>query len=160
MKLKVIFALLSFLSAIGYADTFSGRVVSVADGDTVTVLTAENHQERVRLGAIDAPEKGQAFGQVSKQAMSDLVFNKQVDVDWYKRDRYHRIVGTVRINGLDVGLQQVKSGLAWHYKKYAFEQTVADRAEYEAEENSARSARRGLWIDPEPVPPWDWRKSK
>ena len=84
-----------------WSDTLSGRVVGVADGDTVTVLDANHQQHKIRLSGIDAPEKSQAFGQRSKESMSALVFGKQVDVVWDKRDRYKRIVGKVMVQPAD-----------------------------------------------------------
>ena len=97
MKLLLVLALL-LASALGaYADTITGRVVGVADGDTVTVLDAEKVQHKIRLAGIDAPEKSQPFGNRSKQNLSDLVFQKDVRVDWDKRDRYGRIVGKVMV---------------------------------------------------------------
>lgn len=109
---------------------------------------------------IDAPEKAQAFGNKSKQSLSDLVYEKQVVVKFSKQDRYGRTVGKILINGLDANLEQIKSGLAWHYKKYQKEQPVGDRSEYASSEEKARTEKLGLWVDPEPTPPWDWRKKK
>jgi endonuclease YncB( thermonuclease family) len=80
-----------------------------------------------------------------------------VTVDWYKKDRYGRLVGTVRLRDIDIGFEQIQAGLAWHYKRYEHEQTEEDRARYATAENEARAKRRGLWQDTEPVPPWEWR---
>lgn len=137
-----------------------GKVVGVADGDTITVLGAGNRQTRVRLQGIDAPESGQAFGQVSKRNLSDLVFDRQVVVEYEKSDRYGRTLGKVVAFGRDVNLEQVKAGLAWHYKYYLDEQSPEDRRLYADAETEARSARRGLWADPGPIPPWDFRRGK
>jgi len=109
---------------------------------------------------IDAPEKNQAFGSKSKQSLSDLVYEKQVVVEYNKQDRYGRTVGKIIVNGLDANLEQVKAGMAWHYKKYQKEQPVDDRSEYARSEDVSRAEKRGLWIDPEPTPPWNWRKQK
>jgi endonuclease YncB( thermonuclease family) len=132
----------------------------VADGDTITVLGAGNRQSRVRLQGIDAPESRQAFGQASKRNLSDLVFNKQVVVEYEKTDRYGRTLGKVVAFGRDVNLEQVRAGLAWHYKYYQDEQTPNDRRLYADAETEARSAARGLWADPDPIPPWDFRRGK
>lgn len=140
--------------------TLQGRVVGVADGDTVTILGADNNQARVRLQGIDAPESGQAFGQVSKRNLSDLIFNRQVTVEYEKTDRYGRTLGKVLADGRDINLEQVKAGLAWHYKYYQDEQPPDDRRVYADAETQARSARRGLWADPAPIPPWDFRRGK
>jgi endonuclease YncB( thermonuclease family) len=107
--LKVI-ALLASLQA--NADTLMGRVVGVADGDTITVLDDTHTQHNIRLSGVDAPEKGQAFGQVSKLSMVDLVARQLVTVEWSKSDRYGRIVGKVMLDGLDINLEQVRRGLA------------------------------------------------
>jgi endonuclease YncB( thermonuclease family) len=139
------------------ADTLTGRVVGITDGDTLTLLDTTNSQHKIRLAGIDTPEKGQPFGQVCKQSLSDLVFNQPVDIQWDKLDRYGRVIGKVVKNGTDVNLEQIKSGCAWHYKKYQNEQSPADREKYSSAETNARAARSGLWVDPNPVPPWGWR---
>lgn len=151
---------LLLLANISTADTLYGRVVGVADGDTVTVLDATNTQWKIRLMGIDAPEKKQAFGSKSKEYLSGLAFNKQVTVEYNKQDRYGRTVGKIIINGVDANLEQVKAGMAWHYKQYQREQSVEDRMIYTLAEEQARAGKRGLWIGPEPVPPWDWRKQQ
>ena len=134
--------------------------MAVADGDTVTVLDASNTQWKIRLMGIDAPEKKQAFGSKSKESLSALVFDKSVSVEYSKRDKYGRTVGKISVAGVDANLEQVKAGMAWHYKKYQNEQTADDRATYAQAEEAARDTRRGLWIDAEPMPPWDWRKQQ
>jgi micrococcal nuclease len=87
------------------------------------------------------------------------LYNRQVTVEWNKRDRYGRTVGVVLVDGHDVNLEQVRAGMAWWYRQYAKEQTPSDRQLYELAENDARAAKRGLWADNEPVPPWEWRRS-
>ncbi len=153
-------ALFVGISTTSLADTLDGRVVGVTDGDTITVLDSQQREHKIRLMGIDAPEKAQPFGQNAKQSLSDLVFERTVAVDWQKLDRYGRIVGKVRVGGLDANLEQVRRGLAWHYKKYEGEQDPLDRATYSQAEIVARNGQRGLWADPMPVPPWDWRKSR
>jgi len=140
------------------ADTLVGRVVGVADGDTVTVLDASNKQFKIRLMGIDAPEKKMAFGQKSKEHLSDIVFNKQVTVEYSKKDKYGRTVGKVLVGGVDANLEQVKAGLAWHYKQYQREQSADDRIFYIRAEELARNENRGLWVDVNPTPPWEWRR--
>ena len=115
-------------------------------------------QHRGRLSGIDAPEKRQAFGQVSKQHLSDLAYDKTVSVVFHKRDRYQRILGKVLVNGADAGLDQIETGMAWHYKKYEREQSTEDRVAYARAEEKARAERRGLWRDSRPVPPWAFRR--
>ena len=99
-----------------------GRVVGVSDGDTVTVLDSEKKQHKVRIAGIDAPEKGQAFGERSTQNLSALVFQKRVEAPCHKKDRYGREVCTVYVASRDVGLEQIRTGRAWHYKAYQHEQ--------------------------------------
>ena len=136
---------------------FQGRVVGVQDGDTITVLDSSNHNHTIRLQGIDAPEKGQAFGTRSGQNLSELVFDRVVTIEWSKHDRYGRIVGKVMLDGRDICLEQIRVGMAWHYKYYQDEQTLEDQKRYAETEDSARSAKIGLWIDPDPTPPWDFR---
>jgi endonuclease YncB( thermonuclease family) len=145
-------------SAIAYADVINGRVVGIADGDTITVLDNTNSPHKVRLAGIDAPEKKQAFGNVSKKTLSDLVFGKQVTVDWSKHDRYGRIVGKALVNGMDANLEQIKRGMAWFYAKYQNEQSVQDRLDYASAQDDAQKNHLGLWADKSPIPPWDFRK--
>lgn len=152
-------AVLLFTAPAG-ADTLQGRVVAVTDGDTVKVLDASNTQWKIRLMGIDAPEKQQAFGARSRSNLSDLVFGKTVTVEYSKQDKYGRTVGKILVNGIDANLEQIKAGMAWHYKKYEKEQTVADRDIYARAEAQAKAGRRGLWDEAKPVPPWEWRKAK
>lgn len=139
------------------AETITGRVVAVADGDTLTVLDGARAQHKVRLNGIDAPESGQSFGQASKRNLSALVFGKTVSIETKKTDRYGRAVGLVTYDGQDVNLAQLKAGLAWFYRQYANELDADRRAGYEQAEREAREARRGLWADPAPVAPWEFR---
>lgn len=117
----------------------TGKVVSVADGDTITVLDADKTQHKIRLNGIDAPEKAQPFGQLSKQSLSDLVFGKTVQIDANKVDRYGREVGKVLVDGVDTNLEQVRRGLAWHYKAYQREQQPEDRLTYAGSRERRRS---------------------
>ena len=158
---KITFVL-SFLLSIGtvIAETLQGRVVGIMDGDTVKVLDASNSQWKIRLIGIDAPEKKQAFGTKSKEHLSDLVYNKQVTIEYSKTDRYGRTLGKILVDGVDANLEQVKAGLAWHYKQYAKEQSPEDQSLYSSAENQARAGNRGLWIDASPTPPWDFRHPK
>jgi len=137
-----------------------GKVVSIADGDTLTVLDASDTQHRIRLSGIDAPESRQAFGTRSRQHLADLDFSKVVTVEYDKRDRYGRTLGKVLIDGRDANLEQIKSGMAWHYKYYENEQPPQDRKTYAEAEREARAAKRGLWVDPNPTPPWDFRRGR
>ena len=109
-----LFLLLNF--PILHAETLTGRVVRITDGDTIVVLDADKVQHKIRLQGIDAPERHQAFGMKSKAYLSDLVAGKSVVVDYSKYDRYGRVLGKVIVNGKDVNLEQVEAGMAWHYK--------------------------------------------
>lgn len=142
------------------ASSLTGRVVRISDGDTLVVLDSSNAQHKIRLKGIDAPERGQAFGTKSKEHLSDSVAGKFIVVEYEKRDRYERILGKVLLSGEDMNLEQIKAGLAWHYKKYQNEQTTADRVKYSDTEREARMAKRGLWHDANPMPPWDYRKGE
>ncbi len=142
------------------ADTLVGKVVAIADGDTVTVLDRDNRQHRIRLAGIDAPERRQPYYQPSRQHLAKLAFGRHVTVEWHKTDRYKRIVGNVLVAGEDVGLSQVRAGLAWWYRDYAREQSSEDRRRYEAAENEARSQRRGLWQEPFPTEPKRFRRER
>jgi len=128
-------------------------VVGISDGDTVTVLTARREQIRVRLHGIDAPESGQPFGTKSRQWLSDQVFGKTVELVRVDTDQYGRIVGRLRTGGKDVNVESVKAGMAWWYQRYARTDRKLEEAEREA-----KSARRGLWSEPNPTAPWDWRR--
>jgi endonuclease YncB( thermonuclease family) len=140
------------------ADTLLGRVVSVADGDTITILDDTHTQHKMRLTGIDAPEQRQGFGNASKERLAEQVAGQSVAVEWAKVDRYGRKVGKVLLAGLDCNLEQVKRGMAWHYKQYEREQSPADRQSYAAAEAEARAAKLGLWRDAEPMPPWEFRR--
>lgn len=153
--------LLAGFSASIHANELQGKVIRVADGDTLTILIEPLKLDMpIRLSGLDAPEKGMPFGQVSKKSLSDLAFGKQATVEWGKKDKYGRIVGKVRIDGQDINLLQVQRGLGWHFKEYEREQPPEDRATYAQAEEMARAGRLGLWQDKDPVPPWTWRKAK
>lgn len=116
-----------------------GRVVGVHDGDTITVLSADRVQHKIRLAGIDAPELGQAWGKNARQALADQVFGQDVKVVTSKRDRYNREIGKVLRAGKDINLGLVKAGMAWWYRDYAKEQGDTDRALYaRAEADAAR----------------------
>ena len=153
-----VWLLAAFLPA--HAADLQGSVVGVHDGDTVTVLDATRRQHKIRLAGIDAPELSQAFGRVSRQHLADQVAGRTVVIEWSKQDKYKRLVGKVLLNGRDINITQIEAGLAWHYKKYASEQSPEDRQRYARAEEQARASRLGLWQDGHPVPPWDYRKTK
>ncbi|MBI3532202.1 MAG: thermonuclease family protein [Burkholderiales bacterium] len=157
MKRLLLLALF-WLAALGHAEAFSGKVIGITDGDTITVLDDQNVQHKVRLAGIDAPEKNQPYGQRSKQSLSNLIYGKGVSVETTKRDRYGRHVGTILLGDQDVNLEQIRLGFAWYYRKYGRELAAKDRRLYDAAEAEARSHRVGLWADINPTPPWDFRR--
>lgn len=150
-----------------HAETLAGRVVAVADGDTITIRDGRKNQHAVWLAGIDAPKSKQPFAQASKQHLSKLVSGKVVSVEWRERDRYGRIVGKVTLAApdcpgctprLDTGLAQLEAGMAWWDRDYRRQQSLEDQGRYEYAEFDARMKRLGLWQDPAPVPPAEWRK--
>jgi micrococcal nuclease len=146
--------LLLCLGLMGCAgNSYSGKVTAVADGDTLQLLY-RGGEIKIRLAGIDAPERAQPYGRRSRQALSALVFGKNVRVVEEDRDRYGRIVGRVYVDGLDVNAEMVRRGYAWVYRRYARNEQLY------ALEKQARIARLGLWSLPkrERVPPWEWRE--
>ena len=154
MKRQILVAVLLLAAFHATADTIPGRVVGIMDGDTILVLTTEYNQKRVRLAEIDAPEKKQPFGAKSKQALSELCFKKHVIVKVVDTDLYGRLVGKVSCEGTDANRSQVESGMAWVYRRYAKDPALGDA------ETMAKTGKRGLWADPSPIPPWEWRKNR
>lgn len=127
-------------------------VVGISDGDTVKVRCGETAEEKVRLLQIDAPEKKQAFGTQSKQMLSDLAYDKTIQLERNSTDRYGRTLGRITLDGTDLNFEMVRLGLAWCYRKY-----LTDKSCLTIEEN-ARHHRRGLWADASPIPPWEFRR--
>jgi endonuclease YncB( thermonuclease family) len=152
MRLFAALVFLLILPAATFAD-FTGRVVKVADGDTITVLNG-TRQVKIRLNCIDAPENGQSFGNRAKQFMSSLVFGNEVMIQEHGLDKYGRTIGDVRLSdGMNVNREIVKAGLAWWYRRYC-----PDDQTLRGLEEEAKNDKRGLWRDQTPVPPWSWRK--
>lgn len=132
----------------------------VVDGDTIR-LKDNGEWHRVRLQGIDAPEKDQNFGKESTQGLANCLYKaKKIKVEWSKKDIYGRLLGKVIVDGIDCNLFQIKQGYAWHYKLYQQDQTYLDRELYATEEVISRQARKGLWRNKCPTPPWDWRRGK
>jgi endonuclease YncB( thermonuclease family) len=130
------------------------KVVSVHDGDTLRAIDEHKVERKVRLVGIDAPEIGQAFGTKSRDGLTAMVKGKSVEVHADSEDRYGRTLARLVVEGRDVNRQMVTDGLAWHFTRYSDDQRLA------AAEREARAERRGLWRDPAPVAPWDWRASE
>ncbi len=156
LKIRVL-AVILFTALPAHADQIRGVVVGISDGDTVTVLDNNRQQHKIRLSGIDAPESHQPFGQKSKSNLSALVFNREVIAECSKTDKYRREICKILVEGRDANLEQVKAGMAWWYRQYSKEQSPKDREDYEVAEFNAKARRIGLWVDTNPVPPWEWR---
>jgi endonuclease YncB( thermonuclease family) len=165
--LKRILSILVIVFALDVHADITGRVLSVTGGDTIKVLDSSNTQHKVRLTGIDAPERGQPFGTVSRDHLADMVAGKEVFVESSKKDRYGRILGKVGVQPLDcsscgktldVNHAQILAGMAWWYRYYAKEQSPEDQGRYESAEDEAKARGWGLWADPNPINPYKWRK--
>ena len=139
--------LILFLPLLLFA--ISGKVISIHDGDTITVLQ-DKRQIKVRLFGIDAPELKQPYGKKSKQFLANLIAGEIVEVEESGKDRYKRAIGTIYLNGADINAQMVANGYAWAYRKFS--------KKYTPQESKAKSQKLGLWRDKEPIPPWEWRR--
>jgi endonuclease YncB( thermonuclease family) len=137
-----------------------GTIVGIADGDTLTLLDEGKATHRIRIDGIDAPERTQPYGRRARQSLADLAHGRTARAECPKSDRYGRAVCRVLVDGVDVGLEQVRRGLAWHYAKYAHEQSPQVRVDYAQAEQQARVARSGLWTVTAPTPPWDYRRGQ
>ena len=157
MRKQVLSIFLCFfvLTSTSFAENLTGKVISIADGDTVTIVN-NNQQTKIRLAEIDTPEKNQPYGKKSKQALSDFIFNKEVQVEVVTIDRYGRTVGKIFLDNQNINREMVKAGHAWVYVKYAKDKTLF------ALEKNAKENQLGLWALPEGerIPPWQWRKNK
>ena len=136
------------------AENLAGKVISINDGDTLSVLTKDNTQYKIRLNHIDAPESKQAFGNKSKENLKSYIYQKNVVVEYKDKDKYQRVLGTIYYQNKDINLQQVKDGYAWVYKKYS------KKLSYHKAEDEARDKNKGLWSDKNPIEPWEFRKNK
>jgi len=155
-RLRAVLLVLALALAVGvaHADEFSGRVVGVADGDTIAVLR-DHRAVTVRLQGIDAPEKRQAFGQRAKQFAASLAFGNTVTVHVTGRDRYARLLAEVTLpDGRSLNQELVRAGFAWWFRKYSHDMRLARL------EEEAREERRGLWADPAPEAPWNYRSRR
>ncbi len=156
MKKAVLFLVL-FLSiaTAAFGQRFPVTVVGITDGDTFTVINRDKLQLKVRIIGIDAPEKKQAYGNKSRQTLSDLIFQQQIEIDVQYQEKWGRYAAKVYLaDGRDVGLLMLQAGMAWHNVNY--DKTPA----YAAAEKTARKAKKGLWADAHPVAPWDFRSRR
>lgn len=149
----LLYIVLFLFPTLGHALT--GKVVSVADGDTITILDSAKAQHKIRLYGIDTPEKTQPFGNVAKKYTSKLVYGKTVDVTTYDTDRYGRTVGIVIADGVNVNRSLIGAGLAWQYRKYCKASFCED---WLGLEQKAHQSKIGLWTNNDQVPPWEFRK--
>ncbi|SUD90868.1 thermonuclease family protein [Psychrobacter phenylpyruvicus] len=136
------------------------KSVRVIDGDTIEIIPTKGASERIRLLGIDAPESNQTHGAYSTQTLQQCVSQGQVSVEWFEQDRYQRLLGKVRANGVDCNLNQIKQGAAWHYKQYQNSQPERDRFTYANAEVNARQQALGLWANALVTAPWDYRRGK
>lgn len=158
MKLRmchVLVACILLQATLAFGEDLAGKVVGVLDGDTIEVLH-DGHPKRIRLNGIDCPEKGQPFGKKAKQFTSTMVFGKEVTLQTHGKDKYGRTIADVLLpDGTNVNHMLVKDGWCWWYRKYAPGNVILDELE-----RRARAAGLGLWADPAPIPPWEWRKAR
>jgi micrococcal nuclease len=142
--ISVLLALVLAFTALGQEPVVLGRVVGVTDGDTIKVLVAEKQLLRIRLAFCDAPEKKQAFGTRAKQAISELVFGKDIELRTHAIDRYGRTVAQVEVDGKDVGAEMMQQGMAWVYERYITEASTEIQDTYRKAQEEARADQRGL----------------
>lgn len=145
--MRIAIIILCYLSLLAYP----AKVIKISDGDTITILTQQRKQIKVRFYGIDAPELKQPYGKKSKQFLANLIAGEVVEVDENGKDRYKRTIGTIYLNGADINAQMVANGYAWAYRKFS--------KKYTAQESQAKKQGLGLWRDKEPTPPWEWRKN-
>ena len=147
----------------------NGKVVAVTDGDTIKVLDGNKLQHKIRLTGIDAPEKAQPYGNASRKHLATMVAGKDVRIETTKNDRYGRVLGKVWVQPrdcpscgktLNANHAQILSGMAWWYQDYAKDQSAEDQGRYESAVTEARKRKLGLWSEPNPIPPWAWRRGQ
>jgi len=153
VKISAAIIILILIPSFLYAASWEGKVVGISDGDTIKVLK-DGKQVKIRLAAIDCPEKSQPYGQKAKQFTADMVAGKIVKIWQTDTDRYGRIVGFVFVGDRNLNKELLTAGLAWHYKQYSRDPELAKL------EFKARSARIGLWSERDPIPPWEYRRLK
>jgi endonuclease YncB( thermonuclease family) len=152
---RIIFTILILFPLLLSAQILKGKAVKIADGDTFTLLVNGHDQVKIRIDGIDAPEKGQAFGNRAKEYLSSMIWEKELTVSVTKKDRYGRSISKVSTPSItDVGLEMIKAGFAWQYRDYNNEKAYADA------ESLAQQNRKGLWLDNNPKRPQDYRKEK
>ncbi len=148
--MHIVLALFLLLPLPLLAYPWTGKVVAIHDGDTLTALQ-RGRAIRLRLNAVDAPELHQPYGQQSRTSLSSLCYGRYATIEPEERDKYGRVVARVKCGGLDVNAEQIRRGMAWHYIKYS-QNTGLEQLETEA-----RQRKRGLWSSSHPEPPWEYR---
>ena len=153
---KILFVLFLLVSCSMTTENgvISGKVISVADGDTMTILTAEKKQIKIRMLGVDAPERGQDFGTVSRQQLNNLCYGKTVTVENKGEDQYGRVLGVVYIDGMNVNEYMVRNGLAWYYRHFVTDSRL------DSLEQLARKEKVNIWSMKNPMPPYEFRKSR
>lgn len=152
-QLSVLISLLFFASCKLFQTDFHAEVVGVKDGDSIEVIDTNKQQFIIRLAHIDCPEFSQPYSKAARKFTSDFCFGRKVILEQTDTDRYERLVCEVFVDGKSLNLALVENGLAWHHDRYS------DDPDFAAAEEKAREAKIGLWSDPDPMPPWEWRKS-
>lgn len=152
--IKYITIILLLISTNLLSLELKGKIIHISDGDTVHLLTDKKEKIKIRLNDIDAPESKQAYGNKSKENLKKYIYQKNVIVEYKKKDKYKRVLGTIYYQNKDINIQQVKDGYAWVYKKYS------KNSNYFKAEKGARSKKLGLWSDKNPIEPWEFRKNK
>lgn len=148
-------------SNVPIAETFMAKVISVGDGDTLTVVDQQNQKMKIRLASIDAPEYKQDFGQESRAYLNQLIYGKTVKVQNLGQDPYHRVLAKIWYQDKDVQLQLLEEGMAWHYAYFAKkQQTDAEFKQYEQAQKQAKEKQVGLWQNPKAISPWDFKRNE
>jgi endonuclease YncB( thermonuclease family) len=153
--------LLSLTSAAqAQSITLRGKVIKVIDGDTFTLLDGDNAEHNIRIEGVDAPEEGQSYYDDAKKRLSDLLLNKEVSVEIVGKEDPNREIGILKLDGKDMGLEMLDSGLAWHNEYFDLNQSQDAKTTYTYAQLRARGAKRGVWADINPTSPWAFRRSQ
>ena len=155
-SLTALFLILSFIFSLSVAHAWTAKVIKVIDGDTITVLK-DTQRIKIRFYGIDTPEKRQAFGKAAKRHLISFVGCQYVDVQPITHDRYGRLIALIHVGDLNVNRAMVADGYAWVYRRYCRKAFCSD---WLALEKSASEQHLGLWQDPNPMPPWEWRRQR
>lgn len=151
--MKKLLTALAILTVSTTCSALDGKVVGVIDGDTIDLLDANNRTHRIRFAETDSPERRQAFGQRAKHHLSQICFGKTARFTPNNQSSYDRLVGYVSCNGVDANLKMAQDGFAWVDSRYAKTPSLIQAVE------NAKRQKIGLWSDPNPIPPWMWRRA-